>query len=159
MSLIRGSVARFRADPASIRRATVAISSLTVATVVLGAVVIRIFDRTEYPTFGEALWFTLQTITTVGYGDATPERPIGRFVAGIVMVTAIGLITVVSAAITSVFIEAVQTDRSGRTEQTEAFVRIEGSLGAIVERLDRLESAVGAERSDSDGRGHEAADP
>jgi len=31
-------------------------------------VVIRIFDPEEFPDIGEALWFTLQTVTTVGYG-------------------------------------------------------------------------------------------
>ena len=159
MNPIRRSIARFQADPASIRRATIAISSLTVVVVVLGAIVIRIFDPEEYPTFAKAMWFTLQTITTVGYGDATPERPIGRIVASIVMVTAIALITVISAAVTSVFIEALQRDRSGRTEQTEAFLRIEGSLSAIDDRLDQLESALAAERTDSIRRGQEASDP
>ena len=45
----------------------------------------RIFDRHEYPTCGRAVWFTLQTVTTVGYGDVTPTATIGRAVGAVVI--------------------------------------------------------------------------
>ncbi len=150
MQFFRRGFQRFRNEPASIRHASVAIVSLTMVVVVIGAVVVRIFDRQEYPTFGRALWFTLQTVTTVGYGDVTPERVVGRVVAGVVMVTAIGLVTVVTAAITSVFIAAARAkiDRSDRSEDTDTFGRLESSLASIAERLDRLESTLAATTSD-----------
>jgi len=142
MSIIERSFARFRKDPASVRRSTVAIMSATVLVVVAGAVVVWIFDREEYPTFGGALWFTLQTVTTVGYGDNTPERIVGRAVAAVVMITAIGLITVVTAAITSVFIEAARSERSTsqRDEETELLKRLIVSVDDIGARLDQLET-------------------
>jgi voltage-gated potassium channel len=142
MSIIERSFNRFRKDPASVRRSTVAIMSATVIVVVVGAVFVRIFDREEYPTFGGALWFTLQTVTTVGYGDTTPERIVGRAVAAVVMITAIGLITVVTAAITSVFIEAARSERatSRRNEDTEILKRLAVSLEEIGTRLDQLET-------------------
>ncbi len=140
---------RFRSNPASLRNATAAIISVTVGVVVLGAVLIWLLDRDEYPTFGEALWFTLQTVTTVGYGDATPERALGRIVAGVVMVTAIGLITIVTALITSVFIEAARAklDRSKNDDEVDARARLEASLAEISGRLDRLESSLSSYRS------------
>jgi voltage-gated potassium channel len=152
MSHYRRSIERFLAQPASIRNATIAITSLTVAVVMLGAVLIRVFDREEYPTFGEALWFTLQTVTTVGYGDTTPERLIGRIVAAVVMLTAIGLITVVTAAIASLFVEAARAmnTRPDQAGSTDAITRIEGSLTEIADRLDRLESTLAARSSDQD---------
>lgn len=142
MSIIERSFTRFRKDPASVRRSTVAIMSATVFVVIAGAVVVRIFDREEYPTFGEALWFTLQTVTTVGYGDNTPELMAGRVVAAVVMITAIGLITVVTAAITSVFVEATRSERSTsqRIEQNELMERLIVSVNDIGTRLDRLET-------------------
>ena len=142
MSIIERSFARFRKDPASVRRSTVAIMSATVLVVVAGAVVVWIFDREEYPTFGGALWFTLQTVTTVGYGDNTPERIVGRAVAAVVMITAIGLITVVTAAITSVFIEAARSERSTsqRDEETELLKRLIVSVDDVGARLDQLET-------------------
>ena len=142
MGRIHRSVERFRADPASIRNATIAIVTVTSGVVLLGAAVVRIFDRREYPTFGKALWFTLQTVTTVGYGDATPERAIGRVVAGVVMLAAIGLITVVTASITSLFVEAARAKvaESEQSEGATALARLQASLDEINGRLDRLES-------------------
>ena len=150
MKFLTRSVDRFRTDPASIRHATVAIVSLTVLVVTIGAVIVWIFDHQEYPTYGKALWFTLQTVTTVGYGDATPERMVGRIVAGVVMITAIGLLTVITAAITSVFITAARAkiDRSNRSEDANTMARLEASLTSIADRLDRLESTLGAPSSD-----------
>jgi len=152
MGIIRRSTQRFRDNPASIRNATIAIVAVTVAVVTIGAAVVRVFDRKEYPTFGKALWFTLQTVTTVGYGDATPERPIGRIVAAVVMVTAIGLITVVTASITSVFVDAAAARRTlSERADTDAIARLEASLAEIADRLDRLDSTLTSTRPDPSG--------
>jgi voltage-gated potassium channel len=149
MGHLRRSLDRFRANPASAKHAIAAIVSVTVATVVVGAVVVRVFDGKDYPTFGKALWFTLQTVTTVGYGDATPTTVVGRVVAAVVMLAAIALTSVVTAVITSVFVDAARADAARHdagAEGTEsrALARLEASLDDIVERLDRLESALGA---------------
>ena len=152
MGIIRRSTQRFRDNPASIRNATIAIVAVTVAVVTIGAAVVRVFDRKEYPTFGKALWFTLQTVTTVGYGDATPERPIGRIVPAVVMVTAIGLITVVTASITSVFVDAAAARRTlSERADTDAIARLEASLAEIADRLDRLDSTLTSTRPDPSG--------
>ncbi len=147
MSRLRRSLERFRANPASTKYATAAIVSVTVAAVFLGAVTVLVFDREDYPTFGKALWFTLQTVTTVGYGDATPTTAVGRVVAAVVMLAAIGLITVVTAAIASVFVEAARAN-SARSEaaaeasESGALARLEASLDEIAQRLERLETTM-----------------
>lgn len=143
---------KFRANPSSLKWATTASISVTVALVLVGAAVMRIFDSEEYPTFGEALWFTLQTITTVGYGDATPASAVGRAFAAVVMLVSIGLITVITAIITSVFIESAraQRRRSDSNETNEALARIEASLVAAHARLDQIEQAVASPPTSSD---------
>ncbi len=121
-----------------------AIVAVTTGLVVLGAVILRVFDHEEYSSIGEALWFTLQTVTTVGYGDNVPERPIGRLVAAVIMLTSIGLITVVTAVITSTFIAAART-REGAVndgDDLEGAAGIHVSLDAIALRLERLEAAI-----------------
>jgi voltage-gated potassium channel len=50
-------------------------------------------------TFGDALWWTVTTITTVGYGDRYPVTVEGRIVAGVLMVGGIALLGVVTASI------------------------------------------------------------
>ena len=37
----------------------------------LGSLVIWLFDKRDYESYGDALWYSLQTVTTVGYGDVT----------------------------------------------------------------------------------------
>ena len=131
----------FRNNPSSLKWATAASISVTVALVLIGAVAIRILDAAEYPTFGDAIWFTLQTITTVGYGDNTPVTAIGRIVTTVVMLVSIGLITVITAIITSIFIESARKRRveSEADETAASLARIEAALAETQARLDQIE--------------------
>ena len=144
---------QFLANPSSMRNAVSAITSFTVLAVVLGAIAVRVFDRSEYPTFGKALWFTLQTVTTVGYGDATPTEPVGRIVAALVMVTSIGLITVITAAVTSTFVAAA-TRREARTPDIAADDARRG-FEEVALRLDRIEEALGLQPDTSTSDAHD----
>ncbi|AEG17845.1 potassium channel family protein [Methanobacterium paludis] len=53
----------------------------------------------------DALWFTLVTITTVGYGDISPKTDIGKVIAAIIMFTGIGFMGFLTATITSKLVE------------------------------------------------------
>ena len=145
MRFLRRGYRRFLANPSSARYATSVIVSVTIVVVLLGALLMWAFDHKQYGSFGEAVWFTLQTVTTVGYGDSTPTSVIGRVVAGAVMLTGIGLITVVTASVTSVFIEAARTRAARMQSEADAKVphpldRVEARLAEIAERLERLEA-------------------
>ena len=144
---VRRSFERFLRDPRSLRHATAAIISVTFAMVVVGALLIRLFDANDYPTFGSAMWFMLQTVTTVGYGDNTPTSAIGRAVASVVMLVAIGLITVVTAVVTSLFIQAAQKSAGDEhhIDEADAMARVEASLASISKRLDRIEASMADE--------------
>jgi voltage-gated potassium channel len=111
-----------------------------VLAVVLGAVAVRVFDPSEYPTFGGAPWSTLQTVTTVGYGDVTPAEPVGRVVAAIVMLTSIGLITVITVDVTSTFVAAASR-RDARTADV-ARDETQRALDELATRLERIERAL-----------------
>jgi voltage-gated potassium channel len=109
-------------------------------------------------TFGEAVWWTLTTISTVGYGDRYPVTIEGRTVAASLMVTGIALLGVVTASIAAWFVEMVRrtgaeaaeeiTEEMGQElEEVSADVdRTEVQLAAVLEelraisaRLDQLE--------------------
>jgi voltage-gated potassium channel len=146
MRFLRRALARFQANPASARFAIVAIMSVTVSAVLVGALLMWVFDRDNYPSYGQAVWFTLQTVTTVGYGDTTPTSGLGRTVASVVMLTGIGLITVVTAAVTSIFVGAAQvrierSDAEAEASGPHPLERVEASLAEIAERLERLEAS------------------
>jgi len=76
--------------------------------------------------FGQALWWAVVTVTTVGYGDKYPVTAGGRGVAVVLMLVGIGLIGVLTATVASYFVEEKANDDKAE----------------LVERLDRIESAV-----------------
>ena len=94
-------------------------------------------------TFGDALWWTITTISTVGYGDRYPVTVQGRVVAGALMVAGIALLGVVTASIASWFVESVRaSDREA--ERVEAqLAEVLAELKAVRAQLD----AVAPDRS------------
>jgi voltage-gated potassium channel len=90
------------------RRAGLLIATVTVVVTIVSGVLMWVLDHDEFPNVWLGLWWAVQTVTTVGYGDVTPENPIGRAIAAIVMLSGIGFLTVVTAAITAVFVESAR---------------------------------------------------
>jgi voltage-gated potassium channel len=141
---LRRTIDRFLEDPASIKNAARMIIGATLVAVVVGGVVVWLLDHKEYPNLGRALWFTLQTVTTVGYGDVTPTSVVGRAVGAVVMLTAIGFITIVTAAITSTFVEAARrkADKAAEAAETAEADRTGIALAAITARLDEMDRTL-----------------
>jgi voltage-gated potassium channel len=135
-------LSRLLQRPATIRASGAVIVTFTIFTVLASGAVMRVFDRKEFPRYGDALWWALQTVTTVGYGDIVPHNTIGRFVGAVVMLEGIAFLTVVTAVITSIFIERGRRERLGMampmTEEVWATVEsIEARLERIEQRLER----------------------
>jgi voltage-gated potassium channel len=151
--LIRREVDRFRADPSSMRNAAMVIIAFTVAAVIIGSLVIWVVDRRDFPDFETAFWFTLQTVTTVGYGDVTPSSTFGRIVAGIVMVVAIGFLAIVTALITSTFIDAAQRQRRSddTAAQRDASDHVDARFAEVLQRLTAIEASLARLESSSPG--------
>lgn len=55
-------------------------------------------------TASDALWWSVTTITTVGYGDKYPTTESGRVIAGCLMITGVGLFGTLSGVIASFFL-------------------------------------------------------
>jgi voltage-gated potassium channel len=61
----------------------------------------------QFKTFPDALWWSITTITTVGYGDKVPATWTGRFIAILLMIGAIGLVASITATLASWIIQSV----------------------------------------------------
>src|SRR4249920_4271069 len=137
---------RFTADPSSVRNAAAVMIVITVGIVLVGGVVVWVFDSRDFPDLGGALWYTLQTVTTVGYGDKVPTEGIGRLVGAAVMVVAVALIAILTASITSTFVEAAQRRRlAGQEAQDhDSAERLHQQLNDVVARLAAIEARLDA---------------
>jgi voltage-gated potassium channel len=123
--------------PLTARRAARIIASVTVSITIISGVLIHFTDKKTYPTIGDGLWWAVQTVTTVGYGDLVPTSTVGRLVAALVMVVGIGFLTVVTAAITSAFIEAARRRLQGTETDT-----LSAKLDQIGARLEVIEAGL-----------------
>ena len=62
-------------------------------------------------TYGDALWWAMTTVTTVGYGDHFPVTFEGRLIAAVLMLVGIALVGVVTAALAAWLVESISDDR------------------------------------------------
>jgi voltage-gated potassium channel len=138
---IERRMTKFLREPPSVRLAAGVIVTATVVVVLLSAVLMRVLDHSEYSNVWVAMWWALQTVTTVGYGDVTPKHVTGRIVGVAVMLEGIAFLTITTAVITSTFVARAESERAdaadaGRSEVLER-------LDELKERFDRLEASLG----------------
>jgi voltage-gated potassium channel len=119
--------------------ATVIAAITTIATVVAGLLMTAI-DHKNFTSLGLGLWWAVQTVSTVGYGDVVPTSTAGRLVAAAVMLLGLAFLAVITAAITSSCVARAteeRTRRSGRAAPATA-----NDVRDINERLDRMEALL-----------------
>jgi len=87
-------------------------------------------------TFGDALWWAMTTVTTVGYGDRYPVTDQGRFIAGGLMLAGIALLGIVTASLASWLIDKVREVE----EHTQAATRAD--VAALTVEVRALRQAL-----------------
>ena len=123
--------------PLTARRAARIIASVTLSITIISGVLMHFTDEKTYPNIGDGLWWAIQTVTTVGYGDLVPTSTAGRLLAALVMIVGIGFLTVITAAITSAFVESARRRLQGT--QTDP---LSAKLDQIGTRLDAIEAGL-----------------
>ncbi len=101
------------------------------AMVFIFAAVMRIVDRTDFPTYGLALWWAVSTVTTVGYGDVVPVQPGGRLVASILMLFGFAFLSLITGTIASALVTRYGAAASQSREILEGIQRLEGRIAQL----------------------------
>lgn len=100
--------------------------------VITSAVLVARFERDaggSIHDFGDGLWWAAATVTTVGYGDATPVTPEGRAIAVFLMVLGITLFGILTASVAAYFVERSEQQEESQSQQLLArIIRLEEQL-------------------------------
>jgi voltage-gated potassium channel len=116
-----------------------------------GALSVYFFERhasgSNIHTLGESLWWSIVTVTTVGYGDFFPVTPAGRIIACFIM--GIGLLTlaVVTAQVSSAFVSQATRRRDDSAAPDPVLTELDRRLARIEELVTRLANAADASSS------------
>lgn len=136
---------------ANARSVTFGLSVTFVLLALAFAVVERIVDQHDFPSIGLALWWSLQTVTTVGYGDVVPTTDVGRLIGGIELVLGVSFIAFLTAGVTSTIVERArsgteQLERERRQHDTSAIVdalaETRDAIASLERRLDAIDSKL-----------------
>lgn len=133
------------------------LASLAVVTVIFGGFGIYITEsqssdrHVNIRNLNDAIWWALETMTTVAYGEFYPVTPVGRIISLVLMFAAIGIIWEVIAMITSKRVEMrMKRAKVGIVEETKSLIK--GKIDDI-EKLNKteLESLIHMIRSLNNG--------
>lgn len=89
-------------------------------------------------TFGDALWWAMTTVTTVGYGDRFPVTGTGRFVAAGLMLAGIALLGIVTASLATWLIDRIrQVEEESEAATRRDIAALSAEIGALREEISR----------------------
>ena len=124
------------------------IAAWLIAIIIFG-IVQRIADPHTYPTIWLAWWWAIQTVTTVGYGDAVPQNPGGKVVASFLMIGGLSLISILTATITSSFVARREEKSQARGDNPvmQEVARLSAQIESLVAELSQTREDGGKPES------------
>ena len=81
-------------------------------TMIFGGIILQWLETGDISQGNNPFWWAIVTMTTVGYGDFSPETPEGRMFAVFIMFAGITLVSLLTASISSIFV--AQKIREGK---------------------------------------------
>lgn len=115
-----------------------AIGLMTAFLLVLGGSMMPVLDPDTFADFGDGAWWTLVTLSTVGYGELVPQTDAGRAMGFVFVGIAVIWLSLISASIAA-FLVGLKMEASSENEE-----RVDTQ---ILHRLDRIEALLERETS------------
>jgi voltage-gated potassium channel len=98
------------------RDAAILIVSVWFLAIVVFGVAEHLVEPKPFPTVWLGMWWALETVTTVGYGDVVPVGTAGRIIASFLLLGGLAFLTVIIAMITGGFVSRYQRQASAAGE-------------------------------------------
>jgi voltage-gated potassium channel Kch len=115
---------------------------LTAAVIFLGGIAEYLAEHkhpgADITTIGDALWWSVITITTVGYGDYVPFTTVGRLIGVIVMFAGIGIAVTLVTVISQNRVQHMQKRLVSKTESKDRVLADETKV-TIKDKIDGIE--------------------
>jgi len=70
----------------------------------------------KFENIGQSLWWSVATLTTVGYGDIYPITGLGKVLSSVIALIGIGFVALPTGIISSAFISRMQKEKESRKE-------------------------------------------
>ena len=74
-----------------------------------------------FSNIGQAFWWAVATLTTVGYGDIYPVTALGKLLSGIIAVLGIGIVALPAGILSSAFMDKINKEKERENEKNTAF--------------------------------------
>lgn len=109
---------------------------------IIGSYLFFVVERGVNPgvtNYESAIWFSIISMATVGYGDIVPHTNIGRVIAVIIIITGMGYASLVTATLAYTFIEIFQKEKNKATEKLRKRAeKNDEKLDKIIAELDKI---------------------
>jgi voltage-gated potassium channel len=119
---------------------------LTILVLTVASVLVLQFESkspdANITTGGDALWYALVTITTVGYGDRYPVTPAGRITAMFIMFAGVGIIGALASILASLLVGGSPASEEEEAPGTAPVLTVERDIATIKDELASLRHLV-----------------
>jgi voltage-gated potassium channel len=113
----------------TIWRALRTIALVVILLMLAGALLVRLLEPKTFDDFGLALWWAVETVSTVGYGDIVPVTTPGRLIGAVLMITGVSMIPLVTSIVVSIL--SAKRAQEVFDEQEQRLARIEAHLDEL----------------------------
>ena len=113
--------------------------TIVISIIFVGAFAVLLLEEgipdAQITNFSDAVWWSISTVTTVGYGDMVPNGIAGRIIGMVLMVVGIGIMAGFISQVSATLVESrIKHD----TEKRDLRTSITGEIKSRIDKIDNL---------------------